>query len=71
MSDVLISRAKKISHLKAAFAQELISSSERDLDDASNLCELLGSVVFDVSMPWTRNEGDVLTTKKKSKDTSK
>jgi hypothetical protein len=67
MSDVLISRMKTLSHLKAALAQELISCSEMDLDDASNPCELLGSVVFDVSMPWTRNEGDVLKTKKKNK----
>jgi hypothetical protein len=48
MSDVLISRSDNLSHLKAAFAQELVSSSERDLNDASELCEFLAGVVLDV-----------------------
>jgi len=60
-----------LSHLKAAFAQELISSPERNLNDASELCEFLGSIVLDV--------GDALDTKcerpfakkKGKKDTSK
>ena len=44
-----------MSHLKTAVAQELVSSTEGDLDDASKLCELLGRVVLDV--------GDSLVTK--------
>lgn len=34
--------------LKAGFAQRLISRSERDLNDASELCEFLGNTVLNV-----------------------
>jgi len=38
-----------ITHLNTTFSQELVSVSERNLDDGSQLGQLLGGVGLDIS----------------------
>lgn len=58
---------KKKSHLEATFAQELVSSSERNLNDASEFSEFLAGVVLNVGDALdTKSERDVSRTKKKA-----
>lgn len=37
-----------VTHLETAFTEELVARAERDLDHASNLGHLAGSIVLDV-----------------------